>query len=931
NPALYSVLSNAAPIAGKWTHLAGVYNASSKTISLYVDGVLQTATATVTSTFNATRGVSIGKRTWNGADSGFFTGAIDDVRIYSFAETAAKIAALAVPLPATVTFPDGDEVNAGGNLSVTLGGGGDVNVAKFRWSLDLDALDHESTAAGGGSVTVPVAVGTGIGDRGFFVAAVDAGGRVGPTTRYTFTVNSAVSVSGVVLDAATFTPVAGATVTLTPGGRITTTAADGSYRFADFATGIYTITAAKGGRCGLSGSVQADVTDGAASWDIYVFPYTDDLGYTCTESTAALSTAGSTLALTGDDAVTKVALPFEFPFYGASYSQAWVDTNGLIAFDEPTASQPTHDTATASVAPFWDDLVADGSSTIKTAATGTGDAATFTVQWQNVYLKSSSGQRISFEATIGATGAVSFAYDSLDNDAEKGAGAEVGIEAPDGEDGLSYSVDQPNLASGRSVVFNQPAAVDALDEHTLSGRVLNSAGTAVAGIPVTLDPSGKTVTTGSDGTWRFTSLVDDSYTATATGPGRCPLTAAQQVDLAADTAVDLRLAPDYGGMGYACTLGAASWQAGTTLLTGVTGDDQSVQTTLPFPVVFHGITYNAGWISTNGMIGFGSVQTGTRLSVNPSMPSTALPNAYVAPFWDDLEIDASAGVYTLTTGTAPNRTFVVEWRNAKFRPSGPDRVTFEVKFAENGQISFHYGTLTTPLQQGAAATVGLESASGTVAAQYLFQQAALTSNSSITYTPAVTGAVKGTVTVAVTGAAAAGVPVTLNPGNKSTTTAADGTYSFVGLPVGEYTVAASTGDTRCAGQSARESVARGSGDLTVDLSVMSEGDEFGYQCTSGPVTFVPGDVTEDWSGDEVTWQKNPPFPVKLYGESYTSAWINSNGLIAFKDPMYFGWIGSTPETLPTPGSEGKPDAAVYAFWDDWVVDAATSKIATKTS
>jgi hypothetical protein len=930
DPALYSVLSNAAPTAGKWTHLAGVYNASSKTIALYVDGVLQTATAAVPATFHAASGVTIGKRKWNGADSDFFTGAIDDVRIYNFAETGTKIGALAVPLAASVAFPDGTETKAGGNLSVTLGGGGDVNVVKVRWSVDAPALDHESTITGGGPVTVPVAVGTSTGDRLIYVAAVDSGGRVGPTTQYSFTVESAVSVAGVVLDAMTFLPVDGATVTLNPGGRSTTTSADGSYRFADFSSGTYTLTATKGGKCGLSGSAHVDITGGALSWDLYVFPYTDDLGYTCTETTAALSTAGTTLSLTGDDAVAKVALPFEFPFYGAAYSDAWVDTNGVIAFDDPAGSHPANDVPSASVAPFWDDLVADSSSTIRTATAGTGTDAKFTVQWQNVYLKESASQRISFEASIAATGAVSFAYDSLDNDAERGQGAEVGIEAPDGADGLAFSVDQPALASGKSIVFNKPAAVDDLDQHALSGRVLNASGAAVAGVPVTLDPSGKTVTSAADGSWRFTDLVADSYAVTATGSGRCPQIATQQVELAADTAVDLRLGADYGGMGYACTVGAASWQAGTTLLTGVTGDDASVQTTFPFPVAFHGITYSAGWISTNGMIGFGGVQTGTRLAANPAMPSTALPNAVVSPFWDDLEIDASAGVYTLLTGTAPNRTYVVEWRNAKFRPSGPDRVTFEVKFAENGQVSFHYGTLTTPLQQGGAATVGLESASGTVAAQYLFQQAVLTSNSSITYTPAATGAVKGTVTVAVTGAPAAGVPVTLNPGNRTATTAADGTYQFTGLPVGEYTVAAATGDTRCAGQSARETVARGAGDTTVDLSVMSEGDEFGYKCNTGAVTFVPGDITEDWTGDETTWQKNPPFPVKLYGESYTSAWINSNGLITFKDPMYFGWIGSAPDTLPSPAAEGKPNAAVYAFWDDWVLDAS-SKIATKSS
>jgi hypothetical protein len=37
--------SNTAPVAGKWTHLAGVYDTSSGTMKLYVDGVLQNITA----------------------------------------------------------------------------------------------------------------------------------------------------------------------------------------------------------------------------------------------------------------------------------------------------------------------------------------------------------------------------------------------------------------------------------------------------------------------------------------------------------------------------------------------------------------------------------------------------------------------------------------------------------------------------------------------------------------------------------------------------------------------------------------------------------------------------------------------------------------------------------------------------------------------
>ena len=119
-------------------------------------------------------------------------------------------------------------MSGGGNLNVTLRGGGDINVTKFRWSLDAPSLDHESAVSGGGSVTVAVPVGVTTGDRLLYVAAVDSGNRVSPTTQYTFTVESAVSVSGIVLDAMTFLPVDGASVTLEPGGRRTTTDSDGS-------------------------------------------------------------------------------------------------------------------------------------------------------------------------------------------------------------------------------------------------------------------------------------------------------------------------------------------------------------------------------------------------------------------------------------------------------------------------------------------------------------------------------------------------------------------------------------------------------------------------------------------------------------------------------------------------------------------------------
>nr|MDT0661637.1 carboxypeptidase regulatory-like domain-containing protein [Micromonospora sp. DSM 115978] len=932
SPALYSVLSDAAPTAGKWTHLAGVYDASTKRMTLYVNGVPQTTTATLVGGFNATTEVAVGKRKWNGGDDSFFTGVVDDVRFYNFIETPANLAKLAVPLPPVVTFPNGSGVTAGGQLTVRFDAGGDTNVTQFRYSVDGTGLGSTVNATtAGGTATVTINVGSALGERSVYVVAVDDGNRVSELNHGVFTVAPAASLSGTVWNAS-FLPQAGVVVQLQPGGHQTTSDADGSYAMTGFAPGSYTITATFGGRCGEVFSGHLAIPGQGWTFDIFMTAFSDDLGHTCAEQTTAFTGASSTLALTGDDAVATVQLPFAFPFYGGAYRGAWVDTNGLLSFTDPGGSHPytgQQPTPAAAVAPFWDDLVVDASASVRTTTTGSGASQRFVVEWRNVHRKGNTGQRLSFEVILAPDGTVTTNYDQLDNAAERGAHAVVGIEAPDGQDRLRYSVAEPVLATTRAITFTRPDAAGELELHNLSGTLTNAAGAAVVGATVTLDPTGVSTTTGVGGAYSFTGLVADSYTVAVRMAGRCGAVVREQVELFVDVVRDLQLGPDYGGMGYACGTGASGFVSASTVL-ALSGDDAATTVALPFPVRFHGETYTSGRIHTNGLVSFGAVSGEPDTWANPTLPTATAPNAVVAPFWDDLEVDASASVRTQTLGSAPNRSYVVEWRNVGFRPTNAQRLTFEVIFHEDGRIAFHYGAMSTPTQQGAGATVGLENASGTVAALYSFQEATLTANSSITYTPAPAGTVEGVLTTAVTGEPVAGATVTLNPGNRSATTATDGSYQFTMVPVGEYKLAASTGDNRCAGQYARETINHPGGTSEVDLSVMVDGDEFGYKCTTAAQTFIPGDVVEDWQGDETVWQKNPPFPVKLYGESYTSAWISANGLISFKDPAYFGWIGSWPGPIPSPAAEGSPNATVYALWDDWVVDSQ-ARIATRIS
>jgi hypothetical protein len=80
-------VSNFNAVANTWYHLVGVYDASAKQGSLYVNGVLQ-STVSVPAAWNASGETVIGRAKWGGAVD-FWPGKLDDVRLYNRALSAA--------------------------------------------------------------------------------------------------------------------------------------------------------------------------------------------------------------------------------------------------------------------------------------------------------------------------------------------------------------------------------------------------------------------------------------------------------------------------------------------------------------------------------------------------------------------------------------------------------------------------------------------------------------------------------------------------------------------------------------------------------------------------------------------------------------------------------------------------------------------------
>jgi hypothetical protein len=136
-------------------------------------------------------------------------------------------------------------------------------------------------------------------------------------------------------------------------------------------------------------------------------------------------------------------------------------------------------------------------------------------------------------------------------------------------------------------------------------------------------------------------------------------------------------------------------QIGGSIVPGTTDtgnhcDDCVTTIALPFAYSLYDQTYNAVNLSSNGTAQFTTLDNNWG---NICLPWTT-HNYTILPYWDDLyTLNAGFGIFTSVTGTAPNRTFNIEWR-AQYYP-GSGTANFELRLYE-GQTRFDviYGSLT---------------------------------------------------------------------------------------------------------------------------------------------------------------------------------------------------------------------------------------------
>jgi hypothetical protein len=170
---------------------------------------------------------------------------------------------------------------------------------------------------------------------------------------------------------------------------------------------------------------------------------------------------GGSAGPTGDDAYADVSIGFDFNYLGVNYSQARINTNGWISLNLTGAADAVDNAnlfntslPALAIAPWWDDLKADATSSITYKTEGTSPNRIFIVEWKKLltYYQTGTTSRISFQVKLYETSNnIEFCY----GDAETGThdlseSASIGIK--DAVGGISHFKEATTGSSTMEVI-----------------------------------------------------------------------------------------------------------------------------------------------------------------------------------------------------------------------------------------------------------------------------------------------------------------------------------------------------------------------------------------------------------------------------------------------------------------------------------------------
>ncbi|NJD08707.1 MAG: hypothetical protein FIA97_19770 [Methylococcaceae bacterium] len=354
---------------------------------------------------------------------------------------------------------------------------------------------------------------------------------------------------------------------------------------------------------------------------------------------------------------------------------------------------------------------------------------------------------------------------------------------------LPGTVSAIDVADGSNLT--RDVALQPSPRYAVSGTVVDETNAPVAGAQVSLlGVPIAPVTTDAAGAFRFPAVPEGEYDAQVDAGGCFDKPVQHLIVAGADQTVPFSASHRSDGFGYGCRYTDFGYIDGTDLLP-IYDVWSSAAVALPFPFNFYGNDYSTAYVSANGSINF---LLDYPWGYNYPIPDPNWPNAGIYPFWDELWLDPSrAGVYTRLDGTAPNRRFVIEWRNldlrADFYQGQQTGLKFEVVLQEDGNIFMQYATANTADGAlGNSASAGIEDETGSFGLQYAYNQPVLHQGLAVLYLKPPLGWVQGTISDANDGRPLAGASIRVLQNGMDVRTSVsdrDGHYRLILRP-GDY-------------------------------------------------------------------------------------------------------------------------------------------------
>ncbi len=231
-------------------------------------------------------------------------------------------------------------------------------------------------------------------------------------------------------------------------------------------------------------------------------------------SSAALTAGGSRLNPDGDDRYIEFALPFSFPFFGATFTELIISTNGALYFSEPPVRQNLEDGNLDNaddppgspralgghqmIAGLWEDINLETSERADAGVYVTQSAGQIIFRWQGVPCNfngavCTGGDPINFEVELNSNGVIRSRYGSVDDSLRPTVG--IGGGEQDGYVVASHtSLDEEtpkNLTNAGQVTYTPRAqSTSSIQIESATLNVSEAAGFATINVNRTGDLAG---------------------------------------------------------------------------------------------------------------------------------------------------------------------------------------------------------------------------------------------------------------------------------------------------------------------------------------------------------------------------------------------------------------------------------------------------------